>query len=271
MMDAAARAELAALRRRAYGPEADIAGDRIAVERLSELEEMALAARSVGRPALSWPAGARDPEDSPTDPVSHSEPASDAGPQADGPAAGRFSPRLLIVGLVAAATVFVIAIGAVQGPQTVTDPIHPGSLIATSPAGPVATDLTADGRVTIPLLVDRVSGEFVDVSSRPAVATFRVDGVAAWAQPLGVYYGWALWAARVSTGRGPENCLLLTHGIATEAECTPHDAGAESVVGVSLARESLPEDQRPLGMTPDQRVSFGWSGGAYLTMEIEDS
>src|SRR6187397_3279920 len=41
-MDDATRAELAALRQRAYGPDADIAADRAAVERLIELEARAL-------------------------------------------------------------------------------------------------------------------------------------------------------------------------------------------------------------------------------------
>lgn len=270
-MDAAARAELAALRRRAYGPEADIAGDKVALERLSELEELALAARSLAAPAPLWTAGAREPEDSTTDPFTDRGPASDAGPRAEDPTTRRLAPRFLMVGLVAAATALATALGALQGLQTVPDPIHAGTAIARSPAGPVATDLTADGRVTIPLLVDRVSGEFIDVSSWPAVATFRVDGVTTWAQPLGVYYGWALWVARVSTRQGPENCLLLTDGTATEAKCTPHDAAAEREVGVSLALADLAEDQRPPGMTPGQRVTFGWGGGAYLTMEIQDS
>src|SRR6187397_663971 len=41
-MDDATRAELAALRLRAYGPDADIAADPAAVERLIELEARAL-------------------------------------------------------------------------------------------------------------------------------------------------------------------------------------------------------------------------------------
>ena len=41
-MDAATRAELAALRLRAYGPDADIAADPAAIERLIELEARAL-------------------------------------------------------------------------------------------------------------------------------------------------------------------------------------------------------------------------------------
>ena len=271
-MDAAARAELAALRRRAYSRDADIAGDEAAVERLSELEGLALAARSVTAPASSWTAGVPEPEVSTPDPFTHRGPASDAGPTVDGPATGRpSSRRLLIVGLVASATLFAAALGAVHGLQTVPDPIRAGAATAPSPARAAAPNLTANGRVTIPLLIDRVRGEFIDVSSLPDVPMFPANGVTTWAQPLGVYYGWALWVARVSSRNGPENCLLLTDGTATEARCIPHDATGEGAVGVSLAFGQLAEDQRPLGMTPDQQVAFGWGGGAYMTMEINDS
>ncbi len=43
-LDAAARAELDALRRRAFGPSPDIAGDAAALARLVELEDLALPA-----------------------------------------------------------------------------------------------------------------------------------------------------------------------------------------------------------------------------------
>jgi len=271
-MDAAARAELAALRRRAYDRDADIAGDKVALERLSELEGHALASRPVAAPAPSWTSGAPEPEASIPDPFTQRGPASDAGPTADGSATGRLSPRrLLIVGLVASITLFAAALGAVHGLQTTPDPISAGAATAPSPTRPAATDLTANGPVTIPLLVDRVRGEFIDVSSRPDGPMFPADGVTMWAQPLGVYYGWALWVASVSSRHGPENCLLLTDGAATEAQCISHDATAEQAVGVSLAFDKLAEDQRPPGMTPDQRVTFGWGGGAYMTMEINDS
>lgn len=270
-MDAAARAELDALRRRAYGRDADIAGDRVALERLSELEGLALAARPGAAPAPSRTAGSPEPEASIPDPLTQGAPVSKAGQTADGPATGVRSPRRpLIVGLVASVTLFAAALGAVHG-QAVPEPTRAGAAIASSPTRPADTELTASGRVTIPLLVDRVSGEFIDVSSRPAVAMLPAHGVATWAQPLGVYYGWALWVAGVSSRHGPENCLLLTDGTATAAQCFRHDdAAREGAVEVSLAYDKLAEDQRPLGMTPDERVTFGWDGGAYMTMEIND-
>ena len=271
-MDAAARAELAALRRRAYDRDADIAGDEVALERLSELEGLALAARSVAAPAPSRASGAPEPEASALVPFTHRGPPPDAGPTDDGSATGRPSPRrLLIFGLVASVTLSAAALGAVHGLQTTPDPTGAGAATVPSPTSPAATDPTANGRVTIPLLVDRVRGEFIDVSSRPDGPMFPASGVTMWAQSLGDYYGWAVWVARVSSRHGPENCLLLTDGAATEAQCLPHDATAERTVGVSLAFYKLAEDQRPPGMTPDQRVTFGWDGRAYMTMEINDS
>jgi hypothetical protein len=252
-MDAAARSELAALRRRAYGPDADIAGDKAAWERLSALEELALADRSMSAPAPPGVGGTVDPTP-------------------DAPAARRLSPRrLLIGGLLASVALSAIALTAVPGLQTVPDPLRSRTAIAGSPVRPDATEPTLNGRVSIPLLVDRATGDFIDASSPSAPASLRVDGVTTWAQPLGAYYGWALWVSRVSSRHGPESCLLLTDGTATHARCIPHAPEAEGVVRVSLAFGELADDRRPRGMTPDQRVRFEWGGGAYLTMEIDDS
>jgi hypothetical protein len=117
------------------------------------------------------------------------------------------------------------------------------------------------------LLIDRLRGEFIDFSSQPDVPMFLANGVTSWVQPLGVYYGWELWVARVSSGQGIEKCLALTDGTAIEAQCIPLEAGAEEAT-VSLPYDQLAEYQRPQGMRPENRVTFGWSGGAYVTMEI---
>lgn len=250
MMDAAARAELEALRRRAYDRDADIAGDEAAWERLAELEGLALADRSAAAPALSSTAEAPEPE------------ASDEGPTADGSAGDRPSPRRLrMVALVASVTLVAAALGAVYGLQTMPDPSSAGAATAPSPTRLAPIALPVNGRVTIPLLVNGVRGEFVDVSWRADGPAFPASGVTRWAHPLGVYDGWALWVARVSGRLGLQNCLLLTDGAETEAQCLPHDATAERPVGVSLAFDRLGEDQR---------VTFEWGGGAYMTMEITD-
>ena len=71
-MDAIARAELAALRHRAYSRDADIAGDSVALERLAELEELALPARPEAAPVPSRTTGASAAEAPTSDPVNRS-------------------------------------------------------------------------------------------------------------------------------------------------------------------------------------------------------
>ena len=274
-MDAAARAELAALRRRAYSRDADIAGDSIALERLAELEELSLPvgpdaavapSRTAGHPPAEAPTSDSLTQRGPT-----SDPVTQARPMPIGPAPGRPSPRRrLIVGLVVSVAVLAAAVGVVHGAQTVPEPTGAGAATASPAAKPGVTDLTANDPVTIPLLIDSLRGEFIDVSSRPDAPVFLADGVTTWAQPLGVYYGWALWVAAVSSAQGAENCLLLTDGIATEAQCIPRDATADGALGVSLTYDRLAGYQPPLDMTPDQRVTFGWGGGAFMTLEITD-
>ncbi len=276
-MDAAARAELAALRRRAYGRDADIAGDSAAWERLAELEELALPAWPEGGAPAPSPTTSAPPAEPPTfgsftDGVPTSDPVTGPGLAPAGPAARRPSPRRrLIIGLVASVAVLAAAFGAVHGLQTVSEATRTGAVTASPTARPAVSGSAANDLVTIPLVIDSLRGEFIDVSSRPEAPTFLADGVTTWAQPLGIYYGWALWAAGVSRGQEPENCLLLTNGTATEVRCVAHDATADGALGVSLAYDKLAPHQRPLDMTSDQLVTFGWRGGAYLTMAITDS
>ncbi|MGC5170393.1 hypothetical protein ACLQ2Q_07050 [Microbacterium sp. DT81.1] len=274
-MDAAARAELAALRRRAYSRDADIAGDSVALKRLAELEELALPAR----PAAPVPSCSQgDPEaEAPTSgPIADERATSGAvigaGPPVAGPATGRPSPRgRLIVGLVGAVAVLAAALSTVAALQVAPDPTRADAATAAPTAGPAGTDVTADDPVTIPLLIDSLRGEFIDFSERPDVPMFLANGVTSWVQPLGVYYGWALWVAGVSSGQGPENCLLVTDGTATEAQCIPAETTVDGALEVSLRYDKLADYQRPQGMTPDQQVTFDWGGGAYVTMEITDS
>ncbi|QIG39402.1 hypothetical protein G5T42_07825 [Microbacterium sp. 4R-513] len=125
--------------------------------------------------------------------------------------------------------------------------------------------------MTIPLLVDSRSGKFIDVRPPPEMPVSIVNGVTSWAQPLGVHFGWAAWAAGTSSGQGQKNCLLLTNGSATEAKCIPRDATANGALEVSLAYDKLAAQQRPPSMTLDQRVTFTWGDGAYITMKITDN
>ncbi len=274
-MDASARAELVELRRRAYSRDADITGDSVALQRLAELEQLALPARPEAALDPSRTAGAPGAEAPTSDPFTHPGPPSDpvtyAGQAAVEPTPGRPSPRRrLIVGLVASLAVLAVALGAARGLQTAADATRAGATTASPTAGHAATRLTPSDPVTIRLIIDSVSGELIDVAS-PDAPVFLADGVTTWAQPLGVYYGWAIWVGGAWSGQGPENCLVLTNGAATEARCIPRETTAGGELRVSLAYDKLTEDQRPQDMTPDQQVTFGWGGGAYMTMAITES
>jgi hypothetical protein len=167
--------------------------------------------------------------------------------------------------------VLAAALGAARGLQTPPDPTHASASTASPTARHAAANLTANDPVTIRLIIDSVSGEFIDVSTQPDAPDFLADGVTTWRQQLGIYYGWALWVGGASSGQGPKNCLFLTNGAATEAQCIPRETIADGRLRVSLAYDKLTEYQRPLDMTPDQQVTFGWGGGAYMTMEMTDS
>lgn len=285
-MDASALAELVELRRRAYSRDADITGDWVALERLAELEQLALAGRleaalapsqTAGAPRAEAPASDRLTQPGlPSDPVTHpgvtSDPVTPAGPPADGPNPGRpSSRRRLIVGLLTSVAVLAAALGAARGLQTAWDPTGTGATTASPTARHAAADLTASDPVTIRLIIDSVTGEFIDVPSQPDAPVFLANGVTTWRQPLGIYYGWALWVGGAWNGQGQKNCLLLTNGAATEAQCIPLETTADRRLRVSLAYDTLTEHQRPPDMTRAQQVTFGWGGGAYMTMEITDS
>lgn len=268
-MDAAARAELDALRRRAYGQDVDIDADAVAQERLAELEELARRARLGAVSVEAAPQVEGDASDRLV--AGADDPASAGGL---GPRRGRPSPRRrLILGFGVAVAVLAVVVAVISGPPDGPDAVTntPTATPTAMPTdGPAEADLTAEGGQIIPLLINSSRGEFVDVSWRDDAPVFPADGTMAWAHPLGVHYGWALWVGRASSGSGSENCLLLTNGSATEAQCVPRSATANGPVAVSLAFDRLARYQRPFEMTPRQQVTFTWGGGAYMTMEITE-
>lgn len=257
-MDPSSRAELAALRRRAYDRGADIASDPVALERLAELEELALESEPWSVPASTrTPSGALATA---SDPI---RPASATG-------TGRaLSPnRPLIFGAVAALAVVATTLGAAREPTTVPNPPLAEAATTSPPAAPATTDLAANDPVIIPLLVDDRSGEFIDVAPPPGMPVPLANGATIWAQPLGIHFGWEAWAVGTSSGQGRNNCLLLTDRSATEVKCVPRDATARGALEVSVAYDELAAQQRPPSMTPEQRVSFTWGDGAYIRMRI---
>jgi len=275
-LDAAARAELDALRRRAFGPSPDIAGDAAALARLVELEDLALPAppaigeRAAGSaeavPAGEWAddGAARRPATLQSEP----QPARVVTPpDSDDDALEPRSPRRRQVGMVAGIAVFVALIGVVVGLQAQREsagsPARP--LTADSPTPAIAS--APDGDALIRLLINS-SGDYVDLSSSQEAPVFPVDGEMTWVQPLGEYYGWAMWIAGASTASGDVNCLLLDGGSGTRSRCLSQELRAQGALLVSLPYAQIAPEERPRGMTADQSVGFWWESDGYVTVML---
>jgi hypothetical protein len=267
-VDAEERAELNALRIRAYGPSSDIADDIAALKRLVELEELALptagahadgAGSEAGSPlesavpAIEFAADERQPM-----PPASREPLIERRPR-----------RLWHLGSIAAVALLAIALGTIGGAQATRqteiaaareDP--PGM----EPAGGVASD--PDGEILIRVFIDASTGGYVDLSSDPDVPAFPVSGDMTWAQPLGEYYGWALWIGAAPSRRGDEHCLLIAAESGTRSRCVAREWRADGDLLVSVPYTQIAPAERPAGMTPDQSVSFLWGPGGFVTILI---
>jgi hypothetical protein len=262
-MDAATRDELDRLRRRAYGPHPDIAADPDALARLVQLEDLALPA--VPAPAAPAPGAAR------TD-VPAAASAADARGEtaiaaAPGPPPPPARPRWVLP-LVSAAVVVALALGVagvLQAQRQASDSAaQPTPSSTAPPAGGLVMDPGA--RMLVSLMIDSSTGDFVDLSDGADIPVFPVGGEMTWVQPLGEYYGWALWIGGAPSEIGDQNCLLLHTQPATWSSCVTREAKSEGALVVSLAYDQIAPDERPAGMTPDQRISFVWGDGGFITI-----
>ncbi len=264
VLDAAARAELDALRIRAYGPSSDIAGDDDALARLIELEERALPA-----PGIEAGPAAVD------DPVEPAAPSLEIAPQdahlvtpsPDEERPPARHPRWH-VGLIATVAVLAVALGVTGGVQAFSRASSFAAEATLTDAEVAARGIAADpdAKILIRVLIDAYSGDYVDLSADVEVPTFPVSGDMTWVQPLGEYYGWDLWIGAAPSRRGDEHCLLLADGSGTRSRCVAREWRAEGELLVSLPYARIVADERPAGMTADQSVSFLWGPGGFVTI-----
>ncbi|WP_457099463.1 hypothetical protein [Microbacterium sp. P5_E9] len=280
-MDDATRAELAALRLRAYGPDADIAADPAAVERLIELEARALedqhvmvdSARALApvaqdNAADEWPRGAighppTDPDGLAQDPdgLARDDPRS---PRAGVPAspdpgrAGGPRRRTIAVGIAAVIAVGIaVAVGTVVAP--VVAPERGAAPTPTTVMPPEAygflRDPTARTLYEIPL--DRALGpgsETPDEETPEMPSSGKVE----WVANVGSFYGWELWIAGAAGALQPEHCILLTRGSRSEGRCSPSTLRSQSTLVIDLDYEDIAAGAQPLAMTRGQRIGFWW-------------
>lgn len=232
-------AELAALRRRAYGPDADIDGDPAALARLDELETRVRRSIAPPDPVPVVPAPPAVP--------AVGEPAAVMVTDPGGPAP-RFGRRAVLVAGIVVVAVVVVAL-AVGRPMTA--PVS-GSTPQPSPAAIRVADTSETTLVDIPL--DRSLARYVP---QPAAPKFPVDGALRWVESIGPYYGWTLWLAR-SAGDG-ERCILLDRGDRTYARCSSEERFLAGLLDVSVPYGDVATEYRPARMRSGQSLVFRWT------------
>jgi hypothetical protein len=277
-LDAGTRAELAALRRRAYGHDADITGDPVALERLIELEALALqdphlmvdsahALAPVGS-AAGPESGTRDSTGRP--PTHDPEPEVVESNEAVWPVARSAAApwrRTIAVGI---AAVIGVGIGVGMG-VGMGEAIAPAETATPTPVALPAEgssfrrDQTTKALYEIPL--DRPMSTDGDPAANHAPA-MPTSATVEWAEPLGSYYGWELWIAGTSGWLRPEHCILLHRGSRSEGRCGPETERSPRSLVVDLDYEDIGEDEKPAGMTQDQRIGFWWLEDSAITVLI---
>ncbi|AZS38377.1 hypothetical protein CVS47_03033 [Microbacterium lemovicicum] len=250
-------AELARLRRRAYGPDADIAADPVALARLDELEQAA-------RPQ---PEPERAPEPDPTPAAAASARLSEAPVAAavvPGPSA---RPRAQWhLALIAGVGVLAVLMAASAWRGAELEPVAAPSPTASvaarfGDASPFSGDPTA--RVLQEIPVDDWFGDYFDLPSGETAPPFPVPEAVRWSAPLGDFYGGQLWLARSSSGLP---CLAVVLGDDVRADCRPAQDFDRGALVVTVPYSAIPAADRPPGMTPTESLGYQWLSDQSVTI-----
>ncbi|QIG39259.1 hypothetical protein G5T42_06960 [Microbacterium sp. 4R-513] len=285
-MDDATRAELAQLRRRAFGPDPDIADDPAAVDRLVALESLVLSEHAAAFAARHPPAratagpGERAPQDRARDPGDEdfggevfsthiaalpyedermpSPAAPDVAADPVAPASRRWSwHRHDGSGIALTAAVAAALIGGING--VVPTPASEAGVIeeTTREAYSFVRDQDAKTLIEVPL-----DGGFDEGPQLPAdeVPVFPSSGTVEWAKPLGQYYGWNLWIAGAKGAFRDEQCILVIRGEEAKGRCVVAALRPQSALIVSLPYTVIDPAKRPEGLVPGMRIGFWWTG-----------
>ena len=246
--------ELAALRRRAYGPDADIDGDPAAVARLDELETRARQASAPSpAPELEQPV------------VGSVAPTAAAAVVVNQPAvpAPRFGWRTAVVAGIGAVAV-VVVVQAVAGQSAAPElAVSPQPTVQAEPAV-AARDASETVLVDIPL--DRSLARYVP---QPAAPAFPVEGGLKWAESLGPYYGWTLWLARSDVTE--QRCILLDRGDRTYARCSADERFLAGLLDVSIPYGDVAPEYRPARMTSGQSLVFRWTADRGVSILLDQA
>ena len=263
-MDAAVQAELAELRRRAFGVHPDIEGDPAATVRLIELEQLVLVEHAA---SISAPVGEYVTADAasasslvlrkaPASPLSSTTDAATRPDAVDTlPRARRIRSRRRDGWTVAAAATLIATAVVVATPAEPPAPADGGVTIESAKS---AFSLTRDSDSTVLLEIPFGRGIDTRASDADIIWLFPASDEIAWTLSLGNYYGWDLWIGGTDDDSEPEHCILAVHGQVGRGRCIPAALRPFSALLVTLPFKLVQPDERPAGFAPGQRIGFWW-------------
>ena len=262
-MDAASRAELEGLRRRAFGPDADIHGDAPALARLIELEELARPGRAAEPPA--------DSADAVPVPLAAPTAGTEVIPVAvasssSGSGTGRAQRWLVIAGAASAVVVAVVAVLA----QPAAGPTPQSAPSPTATAGEPAYIYTADpqSQTLLSIHLDGSFGGYIQIPAEVSPPAFPTTAELTWVRSLGDYYGWELWIAGGIGDADAEHCLALRRADETLARCADAEGQRGGALRVALSSREIAPEELPVPMNEDMRLRFWWQESGRLDVVL---
>jgi hypothetical protein len=217
----AERLELDALRRRAYGPDADILDDAPALSRLSELEDRIRLRRHTAEPRRV-PSAAPPAQATPESSAAVREDALGEGVTETAPAPRRGSRGRLM--LVAGIAVAVALLGAVGWATSLSEPT--GGPTARGATAPPVTN--KQGEADYQRYIDGLRD---DVLSLPGTETIRNRMIRDQLRPYGILFG-------RTVGVGPtidhKFCMIISNRPTSSITCIPVENAYANPVSVSL-------------------------------------
>ncbi|HET8927539.1 MAG TPA: hypothetical protein VFN24_06865 [Microbacterium sp.] len=238
--------ELAVLRRRAYGPDADIDSDPAARAQLIALEDQ-LRGRDAG--------------------ADGGEPVASPNANAPGPAASRrpaWHTALLASCAAAALLLGALAWASMYARDASESVVHLDARTGLEIADPAvaAFVMAPQTRLLLSIPLDGSFGDYVDLPAR-AVPDLPDASPAQWLDRLGSYYVDQLWIGRAEAGSA---CLVVEIGDSTRGRCTePADFDEGSLL---LAVSHAELSKRPDGMGPSDSLGFWWRPGGHVDVLV---
>lgn len=268
-------AELKALRRRAYGPDADIHADPTALARLEQLEEQvrrereaalstAVAPSAPGPAATGSSASATRAPAPPAPAAVLTDPATAPAPESAREPAPPARRRWVVAGAVLVVGAVIVAgqVWDASRPQA-SGPRDPGPLPTAEPTVLRAQDASERTLLEIPL--DRSLSRYVP---QPAAPRFPVEGALRWSQSLGSYYGMTVWLGRAA--HTDQRCILLEAPAKTFSRCEREDGFLQGLLDVTVPYVDIAPEERPLAMAPGQGMVVRWAPDQGVQIALDE-